>query len=80
MKYLEREGERVTERMGDENPFDDVDVGDTGVATAALRPAGRVLIGDQLIDATSTGRWIDKGKKVRVVAVGLTVEVEEIRS
>jgi membrane-bound ClpP family serine protease len=58
---------------------DDVAMGDTGVATASLRPSGRIRIGEHVIDASSTGRWIQEGRPVRVVGIGLTVEVEEIK-
>lgn len=42
-------------------------VGDYGVAATVLRPGGKVRIGDNILDAVSTGSFIDAGTKVKVV-------------
>ena len=54
--------------------------GMTGTVTATgLRPAGRVEFGDQLIDVTSTGGFIEPGTTVRVIEVhGNMISVEAV--
>ena len=42
-------------------------VGQTGETTTDLRPAGKARIDGLLIDVTSDGEWVEKGKAVRVV-------------
>jgi membrane-bound serine protease (ClpP class) len=54
-----------------------VDTGDVGVALTPLRPAGRVQIGEQIVDVVSDFGFIRAGAQVRVVAVDqfrITVE------
>mgnify|MGYP005837612901 CR=1 FL=1 len=46
---------------------DAVKVGDVGVALTPLRPAGRVEVGDKVIDAVAEFGFIDAGQKVRIV-------------
>lgn len=47
------------------------------VSSTGLRPAGRIEVGDQLIDVTSTGGFIEPGTAVRVVEVqGNMISVE----
>nr|MBF0222086.1 ATP-dependent Clp protease proteolytic subunit [Desulfobulbaceae bacterium] len=46
-----------------------VAVGQTGLAATALRPAGKMNIGDSNIDVVAEGVFIDKGSVVRVIAV-----------
>jgi len=53
-------------------------IGDEGVAVTDLRPAGRIRCGDTVIDAVSSGRWIQRDTPVRVVRNELTIEVEEV--
>jgi membrane-bound serine protease (ClpP class) len=43
-------------------------VGREGVVTAALRPAGKILLDDQLYDAQSEGQFIEEGSLVLVIA------------
>jgi len=50
----------------------------TGIAITDLRPSGRIQIGEDVFDATTSGQWITEGATVRIIQVGLTVEVEEI--
>lgn len=52
-------------------------VGKTGTVSTALRPAGKIVIGDQRIDAVSNGTFIDADAEVRVIEVeGHRVVVE----
>ncbi len=54
-------------------------LGQTGVAVTMLRPAGVVRVGEQRLDAVSSGDVIDAGAPVRVIeASGLRVVVEKI--
>jgi membrane-bound serine protease (ClpP class) len=55
-----------------------VHIGDTGTVTAMLRPVGRAMIGDKLVDVVSDGQWIEPDKTIRVVSVqGNRIVVEE---
>jgi membrane-bound serine protease (ClpP class) len=50
-----------------------------GEVFTALRPAGTILVHGKRIDAVSDGTFIDKGAKVRVIAVhGSRVVVEQV--
>ena len=56
----------------------DVHAGDRGAATSQLRPIGRADINNQTFDVVTTGKWIDRGTPIKVVAVrGNRIEVEE---
>lgn len=56
-------------------------LGRKGVATTELRPAGRVRIGDDVVDVVSRDRWIPRGTPVKVVKVeGVRVVVIEDES
>jgi membrane-bound ClpP family serine protease len=53
-------------------------IGTEATVTAALRPAGKVAVGDTEYDAVSLGNFITEGSKVRVVHLeGAKVVVEE---
>lgn len=55
------------------------EVGATAQVTAALRPAGKVIVKDKEFDALSTGGFIAEGGTVRIVRIeGAKVVVEEI--
>jgi membrane-bound ClpP family serine protease len=57
------------------------EVGEFGLAQTDLRPAGRILIGDRLVDAVAEIGYIKAGSKVRVVSVaGSRVGVEQSAS
>ena len=43
--------------------------GDTGVVESTLRPSGKVLIKDTIIDAQSEGGFIEPGEKVEIISV-----------
>ncbi|HIB51076.1 MAG TPA: hypothetical protein EYO40_07360 [Phycisphaerales bacterium] len=50
------------------------------IATAItdLRPSGRIEVNGEVFDATTSGQWIPQGVTVRIIHLGLTIEVEEI--
>lgn len=49
----------------DENPLL---IGDEGVAMTPLRPAGRAMFGDDLVEVVAEGGYIPEGVKVRIVS------------
>jgi membrane-bound serine protease (ClpP class) len=70
----------LAQAMGTD-PRDTVRIGDEGVALTPMRPAGRVEIGERIIDAVADFGFIDAGRRVRVVRRdGLSIGVEEVRS
>jgi membrane-bound ClpP family serine protease len=55
-------------------------VGEVGVAITPLRPAGKIEVGDRVLDAVAEFGFVMPGSKVRVVAASeFRVSVEEIR-
>ncbi|HQP89981.1 MAG TPA: NfeD family protein, partial [Bacteroidales bacterium] len=42
-------------------------IGKTATAYTVLRPAGKIIINDDVYDAVSLYSYIDKGKKVKIV-------------
>jgi len=42
-------------------------IGKTGTAYSILRPAGKVMIDNDIFDATVTSGFVDEGEKVEVV-------------
>lgn len=55
-------------------------VGNVAIAITDLRPSGKIEHDSTVYDATTTGGWITKGAKVRIIQSGMTTEVEEIDS
>jgi membrane-bound serine protease (ClpP class) len=54
-------------------------VGAEAVADTDLRPAGKVISGEQILDVVSTGAFVPRGTRVRVVRVeGARIVVEPI--
>lgn len=54
-------------------------VGEEGIVVATLRPAGKIMINDRIIDAISPGSFIDQGEKIKVVEVeGSTIKVDRL--
>ncbi|MGB0522588.1 MAG: NfeD family protein [Flammeovirgaceae bacterium] len=43
-------------------------VGNTGTAYTVLRPSGKIMIDDELYDATTRGSFIDKGETIVVIS------------
>jgi membrane-bound ClpP family serine protease len=56
-----------TPSFGPDNP---IRPGMVGVAVTPLRPAGRVQIGERIVDAVADGSFIDAGARVRVLTSG----------
>ncbi len=55
-------------------------VGDEGVAATALRPSGKAMFGDTLVDVVSESGFVESGTPVRVVSAGrMRIAVETIR-
>jgi membrane-bound ClpP family serine protease len=46
-----------------------VDVGDWGVATSPLRPAGKARFGDRRLDVMTDGSFVEQGQQVRILAI-----------
>ncbi|CAG1001024.1 hypothetical protein PHYC_02883 [Phycisphaerales bacterium] len=68
----------LAEAMGVESGG--VKVGTIGVAMTPMRPAGRVEVGDRMIDAVAEFGFIDAGTRVKVVrSDGFSIGVEEVR-
>lgn len=54
-------------------------IGSIGVANTALRTAGKVEIDNEIYDAVSSGKFIEKGEKIRVIQIeGSKMTVEEM--
>lgn len=59
-----------------ENPANLPQIGTQAEVFATLRPAGKIIVNDQIFDAMSTGDFIDYGEKVVIVRVeGSTIFV-----
>jgi membrane-bound serine protease (ClpP class) len=55
-------------------------LGTRGVAITDLRPAGRVQCGDTILDAVSSGHWIERNSAITIVGIGMTIQVEKIEA
>ena len=56
-----------------------VDVGKRGITVTALRPAGKVRFGDEVLDVLTDGNFVKAGRAVRVDNVqGARIQVSEI--
>ncbi|MCX5662652.1 MAG: hypothetical protein NTW19_23475 [Planctomycetota bacterium] len=54
-------------------------VGDVGDAVSELRPSGRAMINDQVVDVMTVGTWLPQGTVVRVVEVsGNRIVVDQV--
>lgn len=59
---------------------DKPELGSVGVTYTVLRPAGRVQIGDRIVDAQTEGDYLERGVPVRVIQhLGNAVVVEAVR-
>jgi membrane-bound serine protease (ClpP class) len=55
--------------------------GDLGVAESDLRPSGKTLIGDQLVDVLTEGDYVERGSSVVVIRVeGNIVTVRKVNN
>ena len=62
-------------------PTEALSVGDLGTAQTDLRPSGRGVFGDRVVDVQSVGSYIEQGAAIRVVTVDrYVIEVEEADS
>jgi membrane-bound ClpP family serine protease len=52
------------------SPDHPIQPGMKGIAVTPLRPAGRVQIGERIVDAVADGSFIDAGAKVKVLSSG----------
>lgn len=51
-----------------------------GISITPLRPSGKAVFGSEILDVTSQGEYIEKGKRIRIIDFsGNTPVVEEIR-
>jgi membrane-bound serine protease (ClpP class) len=54
-----------------------ISVGDTGISRTILRPSGKAVFGDALVDVMAQGQFIEAGEPVRIVSIsGDAVVVE----
>ena len=53
---------------------------DVAIAITDLRPSGKIEHDSIVYDATTTGGWVTKGAKVRIMQCGMTIEVEKFES
>ena len=61
------------------SPLAGVAIGDIGVVETMCRPVGKVRFGEELLDATAEGDYIDVSREVRLVRVdGNRLVVERI--
>ncbi len=59
------------------NVSDDSLLGQIATAFTALRPAGKILLGDRRLDAVTTGNFVGQGDSVRIIEVhGSRIVVE----
>ncbi len=56
------------------------DIGAPAVAITDLRPSGRIEWEGNVLDATTSGEWIESGANVVVTTSGMTIEVEEVQA
>lgn len=58
-----------------------LNIGDTGVATTKLRPAGQGRFGHAIVDIVAEGDFIEKGCKIKVILIqGNRVVVHQIKN
>jgi membrane-bound serine protease (ClpP class) len=53
--------------VSDHATFQDIQVGEIGVAETLCRPVGKVRFGERLLNATSTGDILQPGDRVKVL-------------
>ena len=58
-------------------PTPHLEVGGNAIAVTDLRPSGKIESNGNIFDAVTTGNWIAKGTKVRIMATGMNLEVEK---
>ena len=54
-----------------------VKTGETGVAKSILRPSGKAMFGDRMLDVVTDGEFVDSGSRIKVIAIeGARIVVE----
>lgn len=56
---------KITSRVNEELNYN-LNIGDIGITVSALRPSGKVNFNDILIEAKTTGEYVNQGEKVRI--------------
>ncbi len=51
------------------SPYDQIEVGAVGQALGPLRPSGKMMLGEEIIDVATEGDYVADGLEVKVVAV-----------
>lgn len=76
---LRKVPERVHQPADGTQPDHQLQVGDIGVAHTGLRPAGRGMFDDRIVDVQSLGGYIEQGTPIQIVSIGkYVIEVEEV--
>jgi membrane-bound ClpP family serine protease len=83
--YLGRSKASHTTDLGTGSGLESLDrrleahVGTVVAVEAALRPTGKIRIGEDLFEAQTAGEFVDKGSEVRIVSVhGSRFQVEKV--
>ena len=75
---LERASGGIAISLTEKSPLDDL-LGAMGVAVSPLRPSGKAMFGQRLVDVVTEGAMIAPSAKIKVIAVeGLRVVVAEV--
>lgn len=54
-----------------------VKTGETGVAKSILRPSGKAMFGDRMLDVVTDGAFVESGSRIKVIAIeGARIVVE----
>jgi membrane-bound serine protease (ClpP class) len=60
-------------------PQEDIKLGDVGIAISHLRPAGKAKFRTRIYNVQTSGEWVEKGKKVKIISLqGNTIKVRQI--
>jgi membrane-bound serine protease (ClpP class) len=62
-------GTTLAASHADSHEAEQVTIGDQGTAATFLRPAGKAQFGDRAIDVVTEGDFIEKGAKVKILAI-----------
>jgi membrane-bound serine protease (ClpP class) len=83
-KYLGKSSASHTTDLGTGSGLEFLDqdlsrhVGNTATVDAALRPTGKIRVGDEVFEAQTSGEFVDRGSLVKVVSVaGSRFQVEK---
>ncbi len=59
----------VSETHSPEEEERHIKIGDTGVVTTGLRPAGKAIFNDKIVDVVAQGQFIKKDEKVKIITI-----------